>query len=79
MFSALAGYTAHRSAASLAVAFVGVLAGLVPTMLHLALARRRTVVPALPLSVAIACVLLILEAVLLHPFAEGVAAVGLVF
>ena len=73
VFSALGGYTARCRVSSLAVAFLGVLAGLIPTMLHLALARRRTVVPALPLSIAVSCVLLALEGLLVLPLADKLA------
>ena len=77
VFSALAGYSARRAAASLFIAYTGVLVGLVPIMLHLALARRRTVVPALPLSVAIGCALLALEGYLLRPLSVSLAGLAI--
>ena len=72
VFAALAAYASLHGATAFAAAFIGVLCGLVPTMMHLALARRRTVVPALPLSVAIGCALLAINGYALSPFAWSV-------
>ncbi|KAL1523484.1 hypothetical protein AB1Y20_018422 [Prymnesium parvum] len=74
IFSALAGYAARRGVSSLAIALVGVLVGLIPTMFTLALANERRVVPALPLSVAIGCLLLVIDGSVLSPFKEALAA-----
>ena len=52
---------------------VGITAGLVLTMTRIALARRRTVLPALPLSVAFGAALLAVERFALQPLARALA------
>mmetsp|Transcript_26587 Transcript_26587/g.60141 ORF Transcript_26587/g.60141 Transcript_26587/m.60141 type:complete len:99 (+) Transcript_26587:439-735(+) len=78
IFASLAAHSARRGAAPLVAASVGVVAGLVPTLFHLSIVKRRTVVPALPLSVTAACILLALEGFVLRPFAEFLAERALV-
>ena len=52
---------------------IGVLSGLVPTMTYIALAPRRTVLPALPLSVLLGAALLAAERLAVRPLADALA------
>ena len=70
IYSAFAVKAARSGVAQLAVVSVGVLAGLTVTMAHVALARRRTVVPALPLSIALGASLLVVERFMLRPLVD---------
>lgn len=67
IFSMLTGYVARCGIPLLAVAFVGVLSGLTVTFFRLALAMQRTVLPALPLSVALTCFLVGVETIVIVP------------
>ena len=61
VYSAFAAHAVRNGIAPLAAVAAGVFAGLAVTMAHVALASRRTVVPALPLSVALGAVALAVE------------------
>lgn len=78
VYSAFVARVAQYGAAPLAAVSVGILAGLTVTMAYVALATRRTVVPALPLSLALGALLLAAERMLLAP-ADALAANGTVF
>jgi len=58
VYSTLIGYSASAGLGAALASYLGVTAGLVPTMLHLALVEHRTIVPALPASIALGMVLL---------------------
>jgi len=69
VYSAFAAHAARSGAAPLLAVTVGVLGGLTVTMMHVALARTRTVVPALPLSIALGALMLAAERFVIHPLA----------
>jgi hypothetical protein len=76
IYSAFAAHAARGGAAPLAATVVGVLGGLVPTMSHITLRLpRRTVVPALPLSVALGALLLAGQSIMVYPLAKELARV----
>lgn len=77
VYSTFAARAARVGVAPLLAVTVGVLGGLVPTMSHVALARQRTVVPALPLSVALAATLLLAVCFAVRPVADALAAESL--
>ena len=70
VYSAFAAHAARAGSAPCAAVFVAVAVGLVLTMSRIALARRRTVLPALPLAVAMAATLLALERLTIQPLAD---------
>lgn len=69
VFPAFAAHATKVGVAPLTVICVGVLVGLVHTMATIALKRGRTVLPALPLSIALGAFLLAAERWLVHPLA----------
>ena len=69
IYSAFCAHALNGGVAPLSAVAAGIVVGLVLTMSHIALARRRTVVPALPLSVAIGATLLAAERFALNPLA----------
>lgn len=73
VYSAFCAHAALRGVAPLIAVSVGITAGLVLTMTRIALARRRTVLPALPLSVAFGAALLAVERFALQPLARALA------
>ena len=78
VYSAFAAHAARAGAAPLAAATIGILVGLTLTMCFVGLAARRTVVPALPLSVALGATLLAVERIAVQPLARALAANGTV-
>ena len=78
VYSAFAAHAANAGVAPLAASSVGVLSGLTITMAHVALARQRTVVPALPLSVALGAGMLAVERGALRLFATALARAAVV-
>ena len=76
VYSAFAAHATRAGVAPLAAIIAGVLVGLVHTMGTIALARRRTVLPALPLSIALGAALLAAERWLVHPLSSTLAEVG---
>jgi len=76
IYSAFAAQAAQSGVGTLAAVSVGVLLGLTVTMTHVALARQRTVVPALPLSIALGATLLAAERFLVRGLADELSQVG---
>ena len=76
-YAALVARAAHLGNAAALAAALGVTVGLVVTMARLALATRRTILPALPLSITLGIAALLAERVLLRPLAGYVAPRGL--
>ena len=70
VYAAFAAYAARSGAGTLLAVTVGVLAGLTVTMMYVALARQRTVVPALPLSVALGSLLVVLQRFAVMPLVD---------
>ena len=73
IYSAFAAHASRAGVAPLAAVTIGILVGLALTMMHIALARRRTVVPALPLSVALGALMLAAERFVMQPFVASMA------
>ena len=73
VYAAFAAHASTAGGAPLLAAAVGVLSGLVPTMGYLALARRRTVVPALPLAIALGASMLAAERLMVRRLSEALA------
>lgn len=69
IYSAFCAHAVNGGVGPLCAVAAGIIAGLVLTMSHIALARRRTVVPALPLSVALGAILLAAERFAIRPLA----------
>ena len=78
VYSAFAAHAAKSGVAPLFAVVIGIIVGLTLTMTHVALARRRRVVPALPLSVALGALMLAIERFVLHPLFSLLAAKGMV-
>lgn len=79
LYAAVAAAGAARGGAlGVVAAVLGVLAGLTPTMAHLALAQTRTVIPALPAALTLAVGTLALTITLLVPFVAEMRELGVV-
>ncbi len=77
VYSAFAAQAAQAGVAPLVAVAIGVLLGLAVTMTHVALARRRTVVPALPLSITLGASMLAVERFVVHVLAEELSGSGI--
>ena len=74
IYGAVAAYSVALGSGALAAGLVGVLGGLALTMARLALARQRTVTPALPAAIVLATLLLAAAVLAWRPL--GAALVG---
>ena len=73
VYGAFAAHAARAGVAPMGAVMAAVAAGLILTMARIALARVRTVLPALPLAVAMAASLLALERLAIQPVAAALA------